>query len=919
MLKIQALSVLVLLHFVSILYAADSAQYLQNAKKYLSDGEVKSAVIELKNALQEDPANTEARLILGQIHLQLGDGPSAEKELKRAAKLRAPKKRWQVKLGQAYLLQRKYDELLKDIEPDPTLSGEVQAAVWTLRGQALLGKRQLEQARGAFEQVLVIAPDNQEAELGLIRIALALGNRDEGKKKLDRLLEQYPNNLSALILRGELARQSNQLEQALADFNQALALQPGNLQALLARAAIHLSQRAFSLAEQDLDSLEKTAPGSPIVLYLRAVSAFQQRNLEQAEKDIQQVLEVLPNHPQSQLIYGAVLFAKGDLALADQYLSQASASLPGHLPTIKLMAASRMKLNQMERAVDILEPAIEANPNDAQLLAMLGNAYLQTGRFQEGSELLSQAVAINPELASLRTQLAFGLLAQGNTGDAITELQTAVDLGQDLVQADVLLVLSHLRNKEIDEALKAGQALEKRAPDNPVAFNLTGLAYLAAGERKKAQARFEKALSIDPKFVTAEINLARLALEENSPERAEGHFKSVLTKAPDNLNALIGMALLAERRDDSRAMFDWLMKAQERNPKSSKPGVLMVQARLKEGDNLKALQVARDLATAFPDQIQVLRLMGLAQQAAGEAHSAVRTLEQLVEKQPSAENLTLLARSQLAAENTGGAQQSFQHALESRPDYLPALVALGSLELQEGNYDAALQRAESIQRGYPKSAVGFELAGSALMGKGEKKKAIAAFELAYGIQPSAKIALLLTRLNTENGDAKEGIKWIEDWLGKVPGDVASRATYGVLLQGMDQWKDAVVQYKKVLDSDPENIVVLNNLAWLYQKQDDKRALTLGEKAYQLAPKRPEIVDTYGWILVTFGSFDKGLNVLQEALLMAPDHPEIRYHVAFTLHKLGRNSEAIKALRRIVRDNPDSDFAQQSRQLLSKLE
>ncbi len=300
MLKIQALSVLVLLHFVSILYAADSAHICRMRKNIFSDGEVKSAVIELKNALQEDPANTEARLILGQIHLQLGDGPSAEKELKRAARLRVSGKTLAGEtLSQAYLLQRKYDELLEDIEPDPTLSGEVLAAVWTLGGQALLGKRQLEQARGAFEQVLVEAPDNQEAEVGLIRIALALGNRDEGKKKLDRLLEQYPNNLSALILRGELARQSNQLEQALADFNQALALQPGNLQVLLARAAIHLSQRAFSLAEQDLDSLEKTAPGSPIVLYLRAVSAFQQRNLEQAEKDIQQVLGCCPITPRA--------------------------------------------------------------------------------------------------------------------------------------------------------------------------------------------------------------------------------------------------------------------------------------------------------------------------------------------------------------------------------------------------------------------------------------------------------------------------------------------------------------------------------------------------------------------------------------------------------------------------------------------
>ena len=77
---------------------------------------------------------------------------------------------------------------------------------------------------------------------------------------------------------------------------------------------------------------------------------------------------------------------------------------------------------------------------------------------------------------------------------AIDELQSAVDLGQDLIQADVLLVLSHLKNGEVEEALKASQELEKRSPDNPLAYNLTGLAYLASGDEVKARKSFSKRL-----------------------------------------------------------------------------------------------------------------------------------------------------------------------------------------------------------------------------------------------------------------------------------------------------------------------------------------------------------------------------------------------------------------------------------------
>ena len=60
-------------------------------------------------------------------------------------------------------------------------------------------------------------------------------------------------------------------------------------------------------------------------------------------------------------------------------------------------------------------------------------------------------------------------------------------------------------------------------------------------------------------------------------------------------------------------------------------------------------------------------------------------------------------------------------------------------------------------------------------------------------------------------------------------------------------------------------MVLNNLAWLYQKINNDRAIELGERAFRLSPEKPEIVDTYGWILVNFGQYDKGLNFLKKRL------------------------------------------------------
>ena len=70
----------------------DDQQVVSVAREHYDQNQLRAAVIELKNALQVNPANAEARYLLGEIHFEVGDAASAEKEYKRAIERCIPRR-----------------------------------------------------------------------------------------------------------------------------------------------------------------------------------------------------------------------------------------------------------------------------------------------------------------------------------------------------------------------------------------------------------------------------------------------------------------------------------------------------------------------------------------------------------------------------------------------------------------------------------------------------------------------------------------------------------------------------------------------------------------------------------------------------------------------------------------------------------
>ncbi len=898
---------------------ADSA--VAEARASIDKGDLRAAVIHLKNALQRNPGSLEARLLLAGAYARLGDWQGAEKEIRQAKALGAPPDVWKPQLGEALLRLGQNADVLQLIVQEPGEPPELTAGVLALRGQALLATGEREQARAAFEGALAARPGHERARLGLVVLLLADGKRADALAALDALINDAPGNAEARLLRAETSRLDGRLDAAKTDYSQVLQINSADQSARLGRATVLLAQSQPDEAERDLNALPQNYRDRPLVRYLRALVAFQRNDLAQTAEHLDYVLRVDANQPQALLLYGAVSYAKGDYQLADDFLSRLGSGRGGPVAVRKLQAGTKLKLRRYAEAVELLEQAAQSAPDDAQLQALLGTAYLQAGDSGKGSEALARAVELDPKQAALRTQLALGRLATGDVGAAATELQAAVDLGQDLLQADVLLVLTHLQANRFDDARRAVDALEQRMPASPVPANLQGLVLLAQRDFTGADKAFERAVARDPKFTVGYINRARVSLAAGRPEQAETHYQSALAVDPSHLGAMLGLAVLAEQRGDAAGIDNWLTRARAAQPTALQPTLLLAQRALSAGDGLRALSLVNEVPAESARVPAVLLLRGMAQLATGDSASAARTLQATVDAQPaSIEARFQLGRAQLAAGDVETARATFAGAVALDADKrLPLLRAAQiEVELRAKNPAQALALAKAAQQDFPAAAELVDLESTAARAKGDQAGAIEAARRALALQPTAQRAAVHAQIRVAAGQRTEAIAALREWLAGHPDDGVNLTLLGLLLhQGGDR-AGAMEAYERVVAANPANVQVLNNLAVLYEEAGDPRAVATAKRVYELAPQRAEMVDTYGWALVRAGRLQEGLPLLQQAHVMAPQHPEIALHVGSALVKAGRVAEARPILERLQREHPGSPSATEAEALLKQI-
>ena len=458
------------------------------------------------------------------------------------------------------------------------------------------------------------------------------------------------------------------------------------------------------------------------------------------------------------------------------------------------------------------------------------------------------------------------------------------------------LINALLRQRKIDQALKAIDALEKKRPADVLPVFLRGRALLLKRDTAGARKAMERVLEIDPNYFPAVGVLAVLDNADKRPDDARARLEGAIKRQPGNVQAHLALVeLRAANGADKTELANLLRKAVDAAPSSPIPRLLLAEHYLRNRELKDALTVAQQAVAALPDNVQLLDVLGRAQSANGEHNQAQASFNRMASLQPQSSLPYLrMASANLVAGDRAAAGQNLRKALEIEPNSLEAQQGLVSLAMAAQKPGDALTISHTVQKQRPKEAVGYLLEGEIHAAGKAWDKAADAFRAGLKQVASPELAVQLHAVLLSAGKKPEAERWAAEWLRTQPKDAAFIFYLGNRALALRDLPEGLRQFERVLALQPNNAVALNNVAWIKGQLGHDGALTDAERANALAPNQPALMDTWAMLLSGASQHERAIELQKKVVQLQPQTLEFKLNLAKIQIKAG-NKDAARAL------------------------
>lgn len=911
-----------LVFLISLLLACsgDSSgnKNVEEAKGHLAGGKQKAAIIELKNALQKNGKNQEARWLLGKVYFDQGQYADAVKELTRAHELGHSEDDVLPLLSQSLLIHGESDKL-QALSAD-NLSDSTRSFVYASQGMGFLreGKTKeaselIEKAMSSFESAYTL-----EAKARLIGVQ-SKGDWTLVREQLQKVFEVDPNYAPAWSLQGDIELRSLNPQLAEEAFTKAINNSSHRLDDRYKRALVRLQMNDMEGAKEDIDVLLKLAPRSPGTHYLQGILHFHNRDIKDAVSAFDLAQNDEDRYPMALFYLATAHNSEGNYTLAEDFAYRFLALVPSSVVGRKLLATMKLRSGDAKEVEALIRPVVDENNEDVNALNLLSSALLKQGKVEEGIALLSKAVELQPDSPEAQVRLGAGLMAHGEVAGGMQHIEEALKLNPQFQQADALLVAAFLRQKDFVSALNAVDEFEKKNPDSVIAHNLRGEVYMAADQMDDAKAAFEKALSISPGNPGANQNLAFLAIKNNDLDGAEKHYLNVLEHNQDHLPAILKLAALSELQGNKKGMVEYLEQAMEAHPKEAQPRVMLARYNLNNGAPEQVAVLLNELESEVMNQPDVLNVVALAHLKQNKYHDAVALFKKVISLRDDApQPHHHLALAYLGLGKKKEAKAEYEKAIEISPAYLEPRIELTRLLLQEKDKQGAVENLKLLKKLSPENPEVYQLDAVRARWDGDQNEALKLTKAAYDKAPSTRNMLVLAHQYWSMG--KKDLSWdlLDSWVEEHPKDVLAKLELADMYMGKGDENKAADQYAKVLDIQKDNTLALNNLAWLWRDKKPETALKYAQQAAEQSKDSPLALDTLAVVLLKNDETAKAQRTIDRALEKSPDNPSIKYHHAMINAAAGEKAKAKKYLKELLSGEKEFPERQEAEALLKTL-
>lgn len=565
----------------------------------INNRDLAGAEVQLKKIIEIEPDNFKFRVAMAMFYATNNQADKAESVLRQAiADNEEDAKRYLVLveyLASKISAKAAEEELLAAIKKKPDMY-ELRFALASFYRELLLIDKAIE-ALNFISDKQGFEPDGISAKVQLADIYMAKGDFSKSQKIADEVLDEKPNDTSALLVSAKLAFQKQDDQTVINALRTVLKDEPKNNEATLLLAQAHDRNNESELAKETL---------------LRA-------------------LEADPLNPKNHLNYANYQASKNDMKQATETLDKALASFKGDYDLMdgKLKFLATGKDEQSIR--NMLDQLKAAFPGKEEVFMQRGQFFFAKKQFEQALTEFETALKNSRTVYKPLESVVQIHMVLKQEQKAIDLLQARLTANADDVIASQLLGQVYASRKDMNKALEYFNKAMKIGKWE-VPYMSAASVYLAQKNMAGAQAVLEKGVAQASNPVQIQMQLASLHEAQKHYDKAISVYEKVLEVNPANQMAANNLAsLLLDVRGD-QASAKRALELTTSFAKTKHPALMdtLGWATLKINDAAKAISVLEEVNRIAPEVGVFQYHLGMAYQQAGDAVNAKRYLSMAV-------------------------------------------------------------------------------------------------------------------------------------------------------------------------------------------------------------------------------------------------------------------------------------------------